>query len=156
MSESTDNKVSVSEDIDVGSFIAYVKVTDPDAGQNGQVNCELHHDKFRLQKLRSKEYKVTLKHKVDREMQDHHDVTISCKDEGSPPQHSDSKFSIKVKDVNDVQPQFAKDTFKFSVLENESPKTPVGSINATDPDLGAGGRLTYSLLTKNETSYLSR
>ena len=150
MSESTDNKVSISEDVEVGSFIAYVKVTDPDAGQNGQVNCELHHDKFRLQKLRSKEYKVTLKHKVDREMQDHHDVTISCKDEGSPPQHSDSKFSIKVKDVNDVQPQFAKDTFKFSVLENESPKTPVGSINATDPDLGAGGRLTYSLLTKNE------
>ena len=150
MSESTDNTATISEDVEVGSFIAYVKVTDPDAGQNGQVNCELHHDKFRLQKLRSKEYKVTLKHKVDREMQDHHDVTISCKDEGSPPQHSDSKFSIKVKDVNDVQPQFAKDTFKFSVLENESPKTPVGSINATDPDLGAGGRLTYSLLTKNE------
>ena len=150
MSESTDNTATISEDIEVGSFIAYVKVTDPDAGQNGQVNCELHHDKFRLQKLRSKEYKVTLKHKVDREMQDHHDVTISCKDEGSPPQHSDSKFSIKVKDVNDVQPQFAKDTFKFSVFENESPKTPVGSINATDPDLGAGGRLTYSLLTKNE------
>ena len=150
MSESTDNTGTISEDVEVGSFIAYVKVTDPDAGQNGQVNCELHHDKFRLQKLRSKEYKVTLKHKVDREMQDHHDVTISCKDEGSPPQHSDSKFSIKVKDVNDVQPQFAKDTFKFSVFENESPKTPVGSINATDPDLGAGGRLTYSLLTKNE------
>ena len=150
MSESTDNTATISEDVEVGSFIAYVKVTDPDAGQNGQVNCELHHDKFRLQKLRSKEYKVTLKHKVDREMQDHHDVTISCKDEGSPPQHSDSKFSIKVKDVNDVQPQFAKDTFKFSVFENESPKTPVGSINATDPDLGAGGRLTYSLLTKNE------
>ncbi|CAE1310930.1 PCDHGA [Acanthosepion pharaonis] len=83
-------------------------------------------------------------------MQDHHDVTISCKDEGSPPQHSDSKFSIKVKDVNDVRPQFAKDTFKFSVFENEHPKTPVGSINATDPDLGAGSRLTYSLLTKNE------
>ena len=150
MSESTDNTATISEDVEVGSFIAYVKVTDPDAGQNGQVNCELHHDKFRLQKLRSKEYKVTLKHKVDREMQDHHDVTISCKDEGSPPQHSDSKFSIKVKDINDVQPQFAKDTFKFSVFENESPKTPVGSINATDPDLGAGGRLTYSLLTKNE------
>ena len=150
MSESTDNTATISEDVEVGSFIAYVKVTDPDAGQNGQVNCELHHDKFRLQKLRSKEYKVTLKHKVDREMQDHHDVTISCKDEGSPPQHSDSKFSIKVKDVNDVQPQFAKDTFKFSVFENKSPKTPVGSINATDPDLGAGGRLTYSLLTKNE------
>ena len=150
MSELTDNTATISEDVEVGSFIAYVKVTDPDAGQNGQVNCELHHDKFRLQKLRSKEYKVTLKHKVDREMQDHHDVTISCKDEGSPPQHSDSKFSIKVKDVNDVQPQFAKDTFKFSVFENESPKTPVGSINATDPDLGAGGRLTYSLLTKNE------
>ena len=150
MSESTDNTATISEDVEVGSFIAYVKVTDPDAGQNGQVNCELHHDKFRLQKLRSKEYKVTLKHKVDREMQDHHDVTISCKDEGSPPQYSDSKFSIKVKDVNDVRPQFAKETFKFSVFENESPKTPVGSINATDPDLGAGGRLTYSLLTKNE------
>ena len=45
---STDNSTAISEDIEVGSFIAYVKVTDHDAGQNGEVICDLHHDKFKL------------------------------------------------------------------------------------------------------------
>lgn len=149
VSASKDNTLEISEDIKVGSFIAYVKVTDHDGGHNGDVRCDLHHDKFQLQSLGTKKYKVTLKNRVDREIQDHHDIFIRCQDNGSPPLYSESKFSIKVLDVNDVRPQFSKETYKFWIYENQESKIAVGTINASDPDLGSGGKLTYSLLTNN-------
>ena len=142
-----ENTATISEDIKVGSFIAFVKVTDHDVGQNGEVSCDLHHDKFQLQNLGTKKYKVIVKNPVDRESSDHYDITISCADKGFPPLHCENKITIKVMDVNDVQPQFSKEIFKFQIHENQKSKIPVGYINATDPDLGAGGKLTYSLLT---------
>lgn len=137
---------TISENIAVGSFIAYVKVTDNDVGRNGEVSCVLQHDKFLLQSLGPKKYKLIVKNPVDREKLDHYDITITCQDKGSPPLHSESKFSIKVVDVNDVQPQFPRNSFKFWIFENRKSNYPVGYINATDPDLGLGGKLTYSLL----------
>lgn len=150
ISASTGKTAIISEDIAVGSFIAYVKVTDLDIGQNGEVSCDLHHNKFQLQSLGTKKYKVVVKNPVDRETDDHHDITIICQDKGFPPLHSESKFSIQVTDVNDVQPQFSRDTFKFSIFENQKSKFHVGYINASDPDQGPGGKLTYSLLTNDK------
>lgn len=147
---SSGNTAAISEDVEVGSFIAYVMVTDPDIGENGQVSCNLRHNKFELQSLGTKEYKITVTDSLDRETEEHYDVIIRCQDYGSPPLHSDRSFSVRVVDVNDVQPQFSKDIYKFWIYENEIPKVLIGSINATDPDLGAGGRLTYSLLAKDK------
>lgn len=147
VSASTKNTATISEDVDVGSFIAYVMVSDYDLDQNGQVSCNLHHSKFQLQSLGKKEWKVIVKKPLDRETEDHHELTIVCQDKGSPPLHSESKFSIQVLDVNDVQPQLLKETFKFWIYENQKPNFIVGSINATDPDLKPGGKLTYSLLS---------
>ena len=150
VSETTENTVDISEGVKIGSFIAYVKVIDNDEGQNGEVNCHVHHDKFQLQNLGTKKYEVTLKKPLDREKEEHHDIVISCQDKGSPPLHSNSKFSIHVMDINDVEPQFTKDSFKFLIDENQNSRVTVGYINATDPDLGAGGKLSYSLITNNK------
>ena len=150
VSSTKENTVDIYENIQVGNFIAYVKVTDIDEGQNGEVRCDLHHEKFQLQSLGPKKYEVTVKQRVDREKEEHHDIVISCQDKGSPPLHSNSKFSIQVLDINDVEPQFTKDTFKFLIDENQNSRITVGYINATDPDLGAGGKLSYSLITNNK------
>lgn len=146
----TDNAAAVSEDVEVGSFIAYVMVTDPDIGQNGKVTCDLNHDKFQLQSLGTKEYKVTIKDTLDRETKSHYEIAIFCQDGGSPPLQSESNFTIPIIDVNDVRPQFSKEMFKFRIFENQTPKYPVGTINASDPDEGPGGKLSYSLLSVNK------
>ena len=150
VSASTGDTVAIFEDIEVGSFIAYVKVTDYDMGPNGEVTCNMRHDKFQLEMLGPKEYKIIIKNPVDRETEDYHRLMINCQDKGSPPLHSESQFSIKVMDVNDVQPQFSREIFKFFMYENEKSKSQVGAINATDPDLGPAGKLTYSLLASNK------
>ncbi|XP_014776013.1 protocadherin beta-16 isoform X1 [Octopus bimaculoides] len=145
-----ENTAAISEGIKVGSFIAYVSVIDNDVGQNGEVECSLEHEKFLLLDLGSNEYKVTLRKSVDREKQDRYDITISCEDKGSPPLQTQRQFSIEVMDVNDVQPQFTKESFKFLTYENGKTNFPIGFINATDPDMGAGGQLTFSLLSTSK------
>ena len=149
-SSSTENTVDISENIKVGSFIAYVKVTDLDSGQNGDISCNLNHDKFQLQSLDIKKYQVIVKKPLDRESEDHHDIIVHCQDKGSPALKSEKRFSVKVMDVNDEKPHFSQKTFQFKINENQKSRVHVGSINATDPDLGAGGKLTYSLLPKNK------
>ena len=154
LSASGKDSTSVSEDIEVGSSIAYVKVTDHDIGQNGEVSCDLHYDKFKLQSLDTKKYQVIVKKALDRETEAKHEIIISCQDKGTPPLKSKSKFSIQVTDVNDVRPQFSMETFKFFIEENQKSRFSVGFINATDPDLGLGGKLTYSLLTNKKQKFL--
>ncbi|CAI9733478.1 protocadherin beta-15-like isoform X2 [Octopus vulgaris] len=145
----SDDTATISEDIKVGSFIAYVMVTDNDVGHNGQVSCDIKHEKFKLLSMGSKEYKIVMKSQVDREAEDHYDITLSCEDKGSPSRKVQKRFFLQVMDVNDVQPHFISDSFKFLTFENEKDKFPVGYINATDPDLGSGGQLTYTLFGYN-------
>ncbi|GAB1604076.1 protocadherin beta-13-like [Argonauta hians] len=146
VSSINDNTATISEDIKVGSFIAYVMVTDNDVGQNGQVSCDIKHDTFKLQSMGSKEYKIILNKPVDRETQGHYNIPVSCQDKGLPPLKSVKTLSMQVTDINDVQPEFTKDTFQFLTYENKDKDFPIGFVNATDPDLGSAGQLTYSLL----------
>ncbi|GAB1604323.1 protocadherin beta-15-like isoform X1 [Argonauta hians] len=146
VTKSKSNSAVISEGVKVGSFIAYVKVTDNDDGLNGQVSCDLQNDKIQLQELDVKKYKVIVKDAIDRETKDYIDFSIICRDDGYPSLRTERRFTIQVMDVNDVQPKFTKDTFKFLTYENEKENFPVGYINATDPDLGQGGYLTYYLL----------
>ncbi|CAI9733494.1 protocadherin beta-15-like isoform X2 [Octopus vulgaris] len=147
--EARDN-ATILEDIKVGSFIAYVMVTDNDVGHNGEVNCHIKDDTFKLQSMGSKEYKIVLKKAVDRETQEHYHFTVSCEDKGLPALKTDKDLSIQVLDVNDVEPHFTKDTFKFLTYENDKANFPIGFINATDPDIGKGGELSYSLRNKQQ------
>ncbi|CAI9733469.1 cadherincadherin-23-like [Octopus vulgaris] len=145
----TKTSTAVSEASKIGSFIAYVMVTDTDSGPNGQIKCNIHHKMFQLSNMGSKEYKILVKEPLDRETIDHYVVSIVCHDMGSPPLKTKKQFSVKVTDVNDVEPHFTKETFQFLTYENQKVDFPIGFINATDPDLGDGGQLTYSIINDN-------
>ncbi|GAB1604089.1 uncharacterized protein LOC115219398 [Argonauta hians] len=147
------NTATILEDVKVGSFIAYVMVTDNDAGHNGEVKCHIKDDTFKLQSMESKEYKIVLKKAVDRETQEHYHFTVSCEDKGLPALKTDKDLSIQVLDVNDVKPHFTKDTFKFLTYENDKANFPIGFINATDPDIGKGGELSYYLRSSKKQEY---
>ncbi|CAI9733467.1 protocadherin beta-15-like [Octopus vulgaris] len=145
----TKTSTAISEASKIGSFIAYVMVIDTDNGPNGQIKCNIHHKMFQLSNMGSKEYKILVKEPLDRETIDHYVVSIVCHDMGSPPLKTKKQFSVKVTDVNDVEPHFTKETFQFLTYENQKVDFPIGFINATDPDLGDGGQLTYSIINDN-------
>ncbi|GAB1604126.1 protocadherin beta-15-like [Argonauta hians] len=145
----TRTSTAISEETNIGSFIAYLIVIDTDSGPNGQIKCNINHKMFQLSYMDSKEYKILLKQPLDRETMDHYVVSIVCHDMGSPPLKAKKQFTVKVTDVNDVEPHFTKDTFQFLSYENQKVDFPIGFINATDPDLGDGGQLTYSIINDN-------
>ncbi|XP_036365144.1 protocadherin beta-15-like [Octopus sinensis] len=149
ISRSKENNAMVSEAIKVGGFIAFVKVSDEDIGRNSEVSCDLQHEKLQLRSLGKNKYKIVVKNLINRETESSIESTIICEDKGSPPLRTERKFSIQVKDVNDIQPQFTKDTFQFLTYENEEQNFPVGFVNATDEDLGPGGQLSFSLFNQN-------
>ncbi|GAB1604327.1 protocadherin beta-15-like isoform X1, partial [Argonauta hians] len=148
ISRSKENNAMVSEAIKVGGFIAFVKVTDEDVGKNSEVSCDLQHEKLQLRSLGKNKYKIVVKNLINRETESYIESTIFCEDNGSPPMKTERKFSIQVKDVNDIQPQFTKSTFKFLTYENENTNFPVGFVNATDTDLGPGGQLSFYLFNE--------
>ncbi|CAI9732424.1 protocadherin beta-15-like [Octopus vulgaris] len=148
--ESTGNTAVISEASKIGSFVAYVKITDSDGGKNGQVKCHLQNRYLQLILISKKKYKVVVKSEIDRESEKRFNFTIKCQDNGLPPLKVEKQFSVLVTDINDVQPQFSQDIFKFLTYENEHKDFPVGYVNATDPDIGDGGQLTYSLLSNGK------
>uniref|UniRef100_A0A0L8H7U2 Cadherin domain-containing protein n=1 Tax=Octopus bimaculoides TaxID=37653 RepID=A0A0L8H7U2_OCTBM len=148
--ESTGNTAVISEGTQIHSFVAYVKVTDNDSGVNGQVKCHLQNKYLKLISLSGKKYKVVVKSEIDRESEKRLNFTIKCQDNSLPPLTVEKQFSMLVTDINDVQPQFIQDIYKFLTYENEHKDFPVGYVDATDPDTGDGGQLTYSLLTNGK------
>ncbi|XP_036364498.1 putative protocadherin beta-18 [Octopus sinensis] len=148
ISKEKEEKVYISEAIEIGSFIAFVKITDDDAGKNGEVYCKLRAKKFELESLGSNKYKVILKEEIDRELEVSVNFTISCRDHGTPPLETNKSVIIELEDINDMRPEFSKDEFKFSVHENQKPNFPIGLVSANDLDLGPGGQLSYFLLSK--------
>ncbi|XP_029644856.1 protocadherin beta-15-like [Octopus sinensis] len=148
--KSTGNTAVISEGTQIHSFVAFVKVTDNDNGVNGQVKCHLQNRYLQLISMSEKKYKVVVKSEIDRESEKSFNFTIKCQDNGLPPLKVEKQFSMLVTDINDVQPQFSQDIFKFLTYENEHKDFPVGYVNATDPDIGDGGQLTYSLLSNGK------
>ncbi|GAB1604372.1 hypothetical protein Ahia01_000718600 [Argonauta hians] len=145
------NTAEIPEDIRVGSFIGYIEVIDNDRGWDRKVACSLRDNTFQLYNLGPKKFRIVIKSPIDREKKDMYNLTMVCKDKGTPPLWSRENFYILIKDVNDVPPRFSKTHFKFWVYENQESNFPVGFVNASDPDLGDGGKLSYTLLNVNGT-----
>ncbi|GAB1603894.1 protocadherin beta-15-like [Argonauta hians] len=148
VSKFSNNMATISENTKIGSFIAYVKISDSDSGQNGEVTCLLQHDKFELKYLGEKKYKVVLKSQADKEKESHISFRVVCEDHGFPRLKTEKDFSVLVTDINDETPKFNKETYKFMTYENEGSGFPIGFVNATDPDIGLGGLLIFTLFSK--------
>ena len=124
----------ISEDIGAGSFIAYIVVIDPDSGQNGEVNCDLYRDKFRLQSPGVEEYKITVTDSLEWEIEGHSGIAIICRPNESLYMHNENCFRIQEVDANALKPQFSEKSYKFRIYEKQKSNfTSLGFDCAADP-----------------------
>jgi protocadherin Fat 1/2/3 len=84
---------------------------------------------------------------LDRETTPEYTLNITAYDRGQPPKSASRLVRVVLVDVNDNAPKFVKSSFSFFFPENTMRGTTVVALNATDPDAGANGRVTYSLDT---------
>ena len=143
----------VSEDAEIGTFVAHILVSDPDSGSNGQFSCNLNDNHFQLQQLYEHEYKVATIVQLDRESRPDYNLVLTCQDEGSEPQVSIKRIKAVVLDVNDNSPVFVKPKYEANVTENNYIGAFVLRVNATDSDLNVNGQIKYKLDTSVEFTF---
>uniref|UniRef100_A0AAV2JZU2 Cadherin domain-containing protein n=1 Tax=Knipowitschia caucasica TaxID=637954 RepID=A0AAV2JZU2_KNICA len=127
---------AISEAAPPESVIALVRVTDKDAGRNGQLQCRvIGNVPFRLQENNDNFYTLLTDRPLDREMKDEYNVTIVARDNGIPSLNYTKSFTVKILDENDNAPRFTKTVYILQVPENNIPGEYLGSVLAHDPDV---------------------
>ena len=142
---SGDEQAAVSEYANVGAVVAFIAVSDVDSGRNGKVECTTISDYFGMERLVENEYKVTVIRTLNRELRDVHDVSVVCRDNGTPPLNSTADFSVTVWDENDNPPRFSQSTYFIKTEENNQIGDVVARVFADDVDVGENGKMTYTL-----------
>ncbi|XP_064182035.1 protocadherin alpha-2-like isoform X3 [Anguilla rostrata] len=136
----------VKEDAHRGTLVAFITVTDKDAGKNGQFNCILVGAvPFKLQSSYKNDYSLVVDGPLDRESAFLYNITIKATDEGTPPLSTTAVITVHVSDVNDNAPHFPEPVINLYLKENSPVGSVIHTISAFDPDSKEYSKLTYSL-----------
>ncbi|KAG8225978.1 hypothetical protein J437_LFUL006207, partial [Ladona fulva] len=92
---------------------------------------------------------VYLRQPLDREKRSRYVLRVVATDNGTPAGTATASIVIVVTDVNDNDPEFTKPAYEFTVEENMGSGTIVGTLHATDQDLGPNAAIRYSLSPAN-------
>lgn len=142
-----DDSATIRENSKTKTFLAHVRVRDPDSGRNGQFSCYLIDNQFELQKIYSNEYKVVSAIVFDREERARYSVEIRCSDHGTPSLSTTRHLVVYITDLNDNPPSCTRPTYTALVAENNKPNAYLLRLNASDPDApgSPNSKLRYEL-----------
>ncbi|XP_062957725.1 cadherin-23 isoform X1 [Cynocephalus volans] len=134
-----DTYLLISEDTPVGSSVTQLLARDMDNdplvfGVSGE-------EASRFFAVEPDTGVVWLRQPLDRETKSEFTVEFSVSDHQGV---ITRKVNIQVGDVNDNAPIFHNQPYSVRIPENTPVGTPIFIVNATDPDLGAGGSVLYS------------
>ncbi|XP_072754595.1 protein dachsous isoform X1 [Anoplolepis gracilipes] len=147
--ERNEYHVEVPEGARLDSQILQVTAVDLDTGNNARLSYRLRgSDAFGII---SNTGWIYLAQNLDRETLDRHILTVFATDNGSPAATASASVLVTVLDDNDNDPRFEKEFYGFELLENLPSGTLVGSVSATDPDLGKNSLLRYAVVQPNSS-----
>ncbi|XP_059372306.1 protocadherin gamma-A10-like isoform X42 [Carassius carassius] len=143
-------KISIPENVLLGTEVGVINVQDRDSENNGQVRCSIQQNvPFKLLPSIKNYYSLVTTGELDRELLSDYNITITATDEGSPPLSSTKNIHLTVADVNDNPPVFQEQGYRAHVHENNKPGSSICSVSATDPDWRQNGTVVYSLLSSD-------
>uniref|UniRef100_T1EHV4 Cadherin domain-containing protein n=1 Tax=Helobdella robusta TaxID=6412 RepID=T1EHV4_HELRO len=93
---------------------------------------------------------MVLKQKLDREFQDRFELFARVIDKDLSNSSSTLQIHIKVLDANDNNPVFEKSFYIFDLFMPRESKITLGSVKATDMDLGKNGQVVYQIVSINK------
>lgn len=136
----------VSESIAVGTPVLTVEAADADEGHNAQLDFYLSGPGSEDFVLDAGNGVLRTARLLDREQQDRYSLVAHVRDVSRWEWQCNSSVELLVSDVNDNPPVFGQGAYRAVLPED----TPVGRLvaqaHATDRDLGANRRLSYSLV----------
>lgn len=137
----------LSENQPKGSFVALVTASDPDSGNNGEVDCYIRQDTehFALRRINLDSYMLLTSAPLDRESWAEHNLTIVVQDRGIPLNTAIGYFTVHVSDINDNSPCFEANSYNISIAENSVPPSALLVVRAHDADTGLNGKIVYRI-----------
>ncbi|KAL2093590.1 hypothetical protein ACEWY4_010902 [Coilia grayii] len=141
--QSANYQVIVSEDRPVGSTVVVISATDEDTGENARITYVME-DNVPQFKIHPDTGAITTQIEIDYEDQASYTLAIIARDNGIPQKSDTTYVEIIVLDANDNAPQFVRDLYQGSVLEDAPVYTSVLQVSASDRDSGSNGRVSYT------------
>ena len=143
----------VKEDVEIGTAVAMVTVTDKDGGKNGETTCKLTGSvPFTLKSNYKNYYSLVVDGTLDRESVSQYNVSITATDEGTPSLSSTSIITVDVSDVNDNPPRFLDSQINVHVKENSPIGSTIYTLTTFDSDLNENAKATYHLINSSPKS----
>lgn len=132
----------VTENALNGTSIFRANATDRDAGEFSKITYSLTgaDGEFCVDRISGV---LTVCSALDRERRALYELTVRATDGGGL--HAEALVRVAVDDVNDNAPRFSLSAYSARVREDVPIGTLVAVLEAFDPDLGAGGDITYTL-----------
>ncbi|XP_071532452.1 fat-like cadherin-related tumor suppressor homolog isoform X3 [Panulirus ornatus] len=131
-----------------GTSVAQLSAQDADDGLNAQITYELVTDveEFTVDRITGVVY---MSGGLDRERRSEYDLRVRAWDSATEsPQSALARVLVTVLDINDCPPEFgAASRLVVDVPEDLPLGAVVATLQATDQDLGVGGKLKYTLIS---------
>ena len=144
--------VEVREDTGLGEVIQIVNASDADLNENQELGFKITsgntNNAFNITTVYDGDfcmYKgiVRVNEKLDYEVSASYVLAIEAEDMGSNVMTSTAHIAITITNINDNFPTFAPDdSYTFSISEISPVGTPVGTIIASDDDIGTFGKIS--------------
>ncbi|XP_037658052.1 protocadherin gamma-A1 isoform X17 [Choloepus didactylus] len=142
-------EVKMNEITTVGTRIPLPSGQDLDVGMNSLQRYQLSsnpHFSLDVQQGENgpQHPEMVLQSPLDREEEAVHNLILTASDGGDPLRSGTLCIRVQVVDANDNPPTFTQAQYHISVPENVPLGTRLLMVNATDPDEGTNGKVTYS------------
>ncbi|KAK0144548.1 Protocadherin alpha-C2 [Merluccius polli] len=139
----------VKENVELGTVIAVVSVSDTDSGDNGKVDLTIPANlPFKLKESSGHLFELVVSESLDREKSAEYEITFTVTDRGSPPLSDNETMTLELLDVNDNVPKFPQSFYTIRVVENNAPGALLDSLTAYDPDLHENQYLVYFIIER--------
>ncbi|KAI6653368.1 hypothetical protein LOD99_3588 [Oopsacas minuta] len=146
---------TVTEGTHVGALVGYVSATDVDSDDVTTFVFSLDNSSAPFAIDSETGVITTTSATIDRETTPSFSFTVQVEDSATTPINQDvASVTVIVIDVNDNNPVFSPASYTFiAVPENSMADFSVGTVSATDEDMGINSDISYAIIGGNQHGY---
>ena len=143
------DEVSLKENAAVGQEVCLARARDRDIGANARITYSLTHNPGGQFRVAENSGIIYLDKPIRAPPGTILQLEVTAVDSGNQPLSAQHLVRVTIEDVNDHTPVFKLTSYESSLLESTPVNERFFALRATDTDLGANGRLLYSVTDGN-------